>query len=393
MTTNDLLCGAPHSFAVRLLNGPLCGCEYQLSTPRTLFLVCDTEALMPAEAPADLPADSLYIPLASGGINFEIVLTSEHKAQLTLRELGSNAAPEHNIVFNEPFNVGSLMLAVRPTQEPWANAVLSYPTAEPTPTRTVPLRNKTAIVIFIGLLLILLAAGYYWQQHSQQRQSRELASLLGNEATRFQVIPGRNGLLYVSANNERDRSWATQVLARGDYSDPATVISPQQENERIARWLANNHPDLAYYRLQLDNPRQPQLWISRQRTRLNDTQQQTLLKQLTEQLPYADQLLLQMVDDNLAVSSAENGLIRQALPYSRSDRSGNVTFLIEGALNDGELLRAQGFVEDYYRQWGTRYVQFAIELKDDWLKGKSFKYGAQGYVKMTPGHWYFPKPL
>ena len=46
-----------------------------------------------------------------------------------------------------------------------------------------------------------------------------------------------------------------------------------------------------------------------------------------------------------------------------------------------------------YLQWGDRYVHFAIELKDDWMKGKSFQYGADGYIKMTPSSWYFPKPL
>ena len=87
------------------------------------------------------------------------------------------------------------------------------------------------------------------------------------------------------------------------------------------------------------------------------------------------------------------GLARQALPFRRHNHPDSVTFVIEGSLDDGELQRARQFVDGYYRQWGSRYVQFATELKDDWLKGKSFKYGNQGYVKMETGHWYFPKPL
>ncbi|MDI8799794.1 hypothetical protein MJM59_28450, partial [Salmonella enterica subsp. enterica serovar Montevideo] len=42
--------------------------------------------------------------------------------------------------------------------------------------------------------------------------------------------------------------------------------------------------------------------------------------------------------------------------------------------DDVEILRARQFVDSYYRTWGGRYVQFAIELKDDWLKGRSFQY-------------------
>lgn len=50
-------------------------------------------------------------------------------------------------------------------------------------------------------------------------------------------------------------------------------------------------------------------------------------------------------------------------------------------MDDGEILRTRQFINEYTQKWGSNYVQFAIELKDDWLKGRSFLYGSDGYIK------------
>ncbi len=91
-------------------------------------------------------------------------------------------------------------------------------------------------------------------------------------------------------------------------------------------------------------------------------------------MPYADSVNITLMDDVTAAGQAEAGLKQQALPYSRRNHKGrNVCY--SGALDDVEILRARQFVDSYYRTWGGRYVQFAIELKDDWLKGAHFSTG------------------
>jgi hypothetical protein len=54
------------------------------------------------------------------------------------------------------------------------------------------------------------------------------------------------------------------------------------------------------------------------------------------------------------------------------------------------LQKIRGFVETFYRQWGTHYVHYLVEMEDDLRKGKSFEYGAMGsYIKTAPSHWDF----
>lgn len=383
-----------HNIVIRLLNSPLCGCEFLLSPGRTLFVVGERSSFVSHDNIAELPGDTLFVPLEQGGVNFEVVFNASSPEDISLRELpgGENNASEHKVIFNQVIHVGALALAMRPEYLSWSPEVLANPKAKlPEESKPRPRYAPTLIALAIAALL-LLAGGYlFWS--SPQQQANELSMLLGNENQRFQVLPGRDKILYVVANNERDTAWAQQVIARGENSDPAKVLSPERENERLARWLADNYPTLAYYRLQLGDPRQPQLWISRQRSTMTTDGLQTLNHRLMALLPYTNRIDIIPIDDATAVRQAEAELKRQALPYSRSDQTEGVTFVIQGALDDGELLRARHLVNNYYRQWGGRYVQFAIELKDDWLKGRSFQYGDQGYVKMSPGHWYFPKPL
>ena len=63
--------------------------------------------------------------------------------------------------------------------------------------------------------------------------------------------------------------------------------------------------------------------------------------------------------------------------------------MIEGELNDGELVRIQSFIDDFYHQWGKQYIRFNVALKQNDLKDKSFSYGDFNYTKSGPGNWIF----
>ncbi|KWA80417.1 type III secretion system protein PrgH [Burkholderia ubonensis] len=393
MVAEDSTPSIENRIVIRLLNSPLRGCEFLLPSGRTLFLVGPGSKLAAPDQLPELPVDTLHVPLEEGGVNFELLIDETDLERVTLRELSDGVLEGRPAPLNLPLRVGELALALRPEHLPWSLEVLGYPdsksTANPIPTR----RHPWVAISLVSLALILLAGGSYWLWSSPQRQASELNALLGRDSQRFQVLPGRDDVFYVAAANERDSAWARQVIARGDYNRPAQVINPTQENERVASWLADHYPNLAYYRLQFDNMRRPQLWVSRQRAAMSGSARQQLAHSLTAIMPYAERVDIIGLDDATAAHQAEAGLKRQALSFTRSDHADGVTFVIQGALDDGELLRVRRFVDVYYQQWGGRYVQFAVELKDDWLRGRSFRYGDQGYVKMSPGHWYFPKPL
>ncbi|PJG60487.1 PrgH/EprH family type III secretion apparatus protein [Aeromonas cavernicola] len=383
-----------HNLVIRLLNGPLCGCEFLLFSGRTLFVVRNPSQVASPEVTAELPPDTLFIPLEHGGINFELRFENSDSAAIFLRELSadSNTCKEHSASLNKVLQIGELIFALRLENQAWSSEILAYPNSTPKITRSTRRRSISA-VIALALITGAVVIALFGVWSTPQKQANELDLLLSNDNQRFQVLFGRNKTLYVAASNERDVSWAQQVIARGENKKTAQVISSERENARMTRWLADNYPDLAYYRLQMDNPKLPQLWISRQRAALSDAERQRLSQRLLSQFPYADQISVIEIDDATVIRQAETELKRQALPYTRQDHVGGVTFVVQGALDDGELLRARQLVEEYYRRWGGRYVQFAIELKDDWLRGRSYQYGEQGYIKMSPAHWYFPKPL
>ena len=235
---------------------------------KTLFLVGPSAALADAGQLPELPADTLFIPLEQGGVNFEVLIDRADPGRVTLRELADTASAEREAEFNRPLRVGALELALRPEHLAWSPEVLGHGLAAPATEKKPARRHAVGAVALAVVAALLLAGGGYWLWNTPQRQASELNALLGRDSQRFQVLPGRDGVFYVAAANERDSAWARQVLARGDYGRPARVLSPQQENERMGRWLADHYPHLPYYRLQLDNPRRPQLWVSQQRAAL-----------------------------------------------------------------------------------------------------------------------------
>ncbi|WP_164521434.1 PrgH/EprH family type III secretion apparatus protein [Iodobacter ciconiae] len=382
----------PPIIVIRLLNSILRGCEFELPTGKTLFIVGNEDELLPQHH--SLPENTIFVPMKDGGINFEIQAEDAQPGTITLYELAADTpAKEIHQPFNTVSHIGKLTIAIRRIEESWSEEIINYQQEIPAPaSHSIKQRGFRPLLIAVTTALLIGTALFFYNQNIARQHITHLSDVLGDQTGKYQIHAGQDNRLYIIANNERDASWARQALIHSDFSQPTRVISLQDEARRIRHWLAENEPGLSYHRLQIDNPLLPRLLISLERSNSDPKNHQQLSKKLKAELPYAGDIEIVPTSDHYIAQQAQAGLERLAAPFTRINNPDSVTFVIQGALADSELQNIRTFVDDYYRQWDGRYVQFAIELKDDWLKGKSFTFGNQGYVKMAPQHWYFPPP-
>lgn len=380
---------------LRLLNSSLRGCEFHLPAGKTLFLVKAESDIVSLSGMPDLPEDAIYIPLAEGGINFEVV-ASENATSVTIRALAVDNAKEIDCAFQSVCKVGTLEFAIKPLSDPWGKQVLNYdkqPSAPPRPVAAPIVKSNFSlkwIGAIVALGLALLAASQWWMG-SSKAQVDELSTVLSGSVEKLQILSGRDGVFYVFANSDRDASWAKQTLIRNGSSKPVRVSTYREEAQRVTRQLELDSPLFAYYVLRLEKPEQPKLYFSYERVSLNAAGRDALVKKMMQWMPYVNKVEMIPIADADIVHQAKSGLDGLGIAYTQINRPSAVVFLIEGALEDAELQKARTFVEGFYRQWGDNYVQFSITLKDDPLKDKSFSFGSGGYVKLAPSHWYFPK--
>ena len=379
-------------YVIRILNGPLMGCEYPLQAGKILFIVGKHSAVAEEGFFPVFPDDTVYIPLEQGGVNFEITTDNNNPSdkRIALHELRDTGRHTRYVDCNTPVRVGELVIAVRARDEVWSTAILLYPE-----NRDGKKGKKRRGYLVPGLCLLALAvviSGAIRLWNTPQHRTAELNALLGDEQHRFKILPGKNHLYYIFARNEQDRLWARQVAVREGYGDSALVIDADTENKRIATWFDSHYPTLAYYRLHLDNPEKPRLWVSRQRTDLNASLHKHLTENLMALLPYARTVDIVPVSDETALSQAEEGLKHRNIPFYRKGTGTNLTFMISGELNDTEIFRAREFIKQYNQKWGERYVQFGIELINDRSKENSFLYGKYMYMKDAPDVWSFINP-
>ncbi|WP_030127899.1 PrgH/EprH family type III secretion apparatus protein [Pseudomonas sp. QTF5] len=374
---------------LRILNGPLQGCEFPLSEPRTLFIVAPVDLLGKGSGAISVPPDAIYVPLDQGGCNFEVLLDESVQDGATLRLLDQPSDTRH-CPFQRSEQVGALCIGLRPHDQPWAPEPLEIqaPTSFQLATRTWR-RTPPAKWLGGGLALCLLLTTVGILSIPEPTPETDIRTLINGTSADVDVVHGRDDTVYVFASSERDAGWSRQVLMRNNLL-PGKVLVKDQERRRLEKLLVDHEPQLAWHSLDLKDPAQPRLLLSAQRNLLTPPLQSKLSDVLLEAAPYAREVAVQMQDDNLLADLAQEGLQRLSLRFKRDEHGDSVTFSIEGNLQDAELTAARQYIDGFTRQWGDRYVHFAIELKDDLLKGKSFQIGPQGYIKMTSSSWHFP---
>nr|WP_269137510.1 PrgH/EprH family type III secretion apparatus protein [Pseudomonas sp. PGPR40] len=377
------------SCVLRILNGPLQGCEFPLGDTTTLFVVGAVDLLGEGALTASVPADAIFVPLEEGGCNFEVLANQGTPNGLPLRLLNESAELRH-CAFQVRVQIGGLQIALRPEDQSWAPELLdqqhsaAFEDADVEGWRA-PLTRWIAGALVLVALVTTVAI---WSVPGSAPET-DVRMLIAGASAEAKVLSGRDNAIYVFVDTERDAGWSRQVLMRHNTLS-GKVLVMDQERRRLEQLLVDHDPQLAWHSLDLKDPLIPRLLLSTQRNLLTPQKQTELLDALLAAAPYAHDIGVQMQDDSLLADLAQEGLQRLSLTFSRIEHEDSVTFAVAGNLQDSELAAARRYVDNFYRQWGDRYVSFTVELKDDALKDKSFQTGPQGYIKMTSSSWHFP---
>ena len=143
--------------------------------------------------------------------------------------------------------------------------------------------------------------------------------------------------------------WVKQALEKNQPGKPVRVINPDDESIRIFSWLADNFPDLQYFKLQLLDASNLRLTVSKQRNAITQQLIDNLIKGLLQTMPYASNISIAVLDDNVLESQAI------------------------------ETLSAIGL----------SYVRFNVNLKNQDTNNSSFSYGDNRFEKSQGSNWTF----
>ena len=204
---------------LRVFNGPLQGCEFNLAQYVNFFLVGPEARFCAVEHVPSVPQDAVYIPLDAGGCNFEVLLDDNAHSGCQLRVFGPLGVEERTLAFQALENIEGLQIAVRPADESWLPELLLPITPAPhlPDSGRVPGSRNQQLGVGLALLLALGGAVFAWQVSRPSPVSSVEALIRGADAE-MTVLYGRDRAVYVFADTERQAGWGRQVLVRNGYS-------------------------------------------------------------------------------------------------------------------------------------------------------------------------------
>ncbi len=395
----------PAVYTARILSGMMFGAEFELPAGRIRFVVGGE----PAFDSHDEEVETLYLPGDATPQTIELELPDPAGAladQFVFRLAAAQESIEESGVLNRPMRAGDLHFAVRRLEEGWSPAVLDIqqPPArrrevEPVlPSLELPQPKRRSYLNWVlgGVLVVGVLAGIgrmvWLSSHVDgDQQVRAVSQMIQGAAHPCLVRMTADHQVYVLTATEADADWVRQALTRAGKLEGVTVASRSDEVRRIGHLL--DERNLAWFALRMDDPLHPVLLISKDRAAVDAASLLQWKSWLKVRMPYAESVAVEVHGDEELMSIARSGLTRLAIPFDEVRHEGSLTFVTRGDLDDVTLAHLQRFSDQFYQQWGARFVHFSVELHEDWLKGKSYQYGSNGYVKMSPQNWYFPAPL
>lgn len=390
------------SIDIKLINTILSGCEYTIDKDN-LFIIVNQKWLATKESLA-MPKHGILIPTAKDNpCNFSITFPENHETDFKIViHHSDDTEPNEEIVlhFNQIYSIGNVKFIAKRTDQTWNASPEESSDDESgligrlTIAKKFPLLRKLQKKYLPYLLLILISAGlvvFGWYSYTEpQRRTQNLAELF-QKNEKIEVLLGIDNKVYILAQDSKSLRLAQDILNNNPSESPALIKfkNVAKEKNEIAFWLTKNWPDVKWNAFNLDNMSQPILFLSQQRAKpFTATSKQRFLSEFNTKVPYAKNLSFSFMDDALLVSQAKHGLEQLNIHYQLELNPSYGAFIIQGELDDSDLLRLKQFISDFYQKWGDNYIKFVITLNRDFLKNYSFKNGEQNYIKMSNNHWY-----
>ncbi|HFV4508107.1 TPA: PrgH/EprH family type III secretion apparatus protein [Escherichia coli] len=383
--SQDLL----ESYAIRLLSGPLNGCEYEILNGRVLVIVGNDVSLGRSDSFSELPENTIVIPYGELTGSFEVIITTDPDLVVTIRELTAQEPEDRTLTLNQQIEVLGLKFAVKVKNEVWQYSIPGIVENNITSTRQHFFRSTLFKYVTLFFLFAIIFIVFYIVNASNDPQLRHIDKILVNKNRNYEILYGRDHVIYINTNSLDEAVWVKQALEKNQPGKPVRVINPDDESIRIFSWLADNFPDLQYFKLQLLDASNPRLTVSKQRNAITQQLIDNLIKGLLQTMPYASNISIAVLDDNVLESQAIETLSAIGLSYEKYKTANNVYFNIIGTLSDSELNKINNYVDEYYKQWGKQYVRFNVNLKNQDTNNSSFSYGDNRFEKSQGSKWTF----
>ncbi|WP_175919817.1 PrgH/EprH family type III secretion apparatus protein [Burkholderia pyrrocinia] len=406
---------------LRILFGPLFGSDIAISQAEIFFCVGEhvVDARQSANAEnrvdhfLDRAVDTLYIPHRKGSPNFRLRfpeqtelatqnagIGADTQGDFEVDFLAANGCVTQHAAFNTVCRTGDVAFAVKRQDEAWADSVLHYaPHASHPQAADVAGEpggadeRASCFALMLGALLVVgvaLAALAYWQvqRYVGTQKLAIVNGVLAGAPARNAILQGDDGRIYALSASQDGAEWDREALLKAGLPEHVEVEVIGAELQRIEGRL--DEAGIDFVTVRLDAPERPELIVV---DGLPVAARERAIRELRRAAPYVRDVRVSDASLGAIEQEARNALDKVGARYRLLARRGGATFEVATSFGDEKLAALQNLMRSFGHKWGTRRVDFKIALRTDWLKGKSYREGGDGYVLLDHASWYFPQPL
>ncbi|CAO96956.1 PrgH/EprH family type III secretion apparatus protein [Erwinia tasmaniensis] len=400
------------NFTLKVLFGPMFGCELHLTDEDYFFIISSKNSLLPVKPDSPLEHahsthythNTLYIPCDYPAPNILLRLSSlfhnERGSVVGIEIYDSSEISITEIYENEVFVHGNILFAFKHSQEKWSEEIIGFKSQNTainknslncyTGASRKNFRSITfSLPIIMITLLVLVLIYLYNHFNNNQNQKEILNQIVSSTLTPIAIVRSRDEqTIFVLVSQKHEMEWLKKkILIQVEKSRIIPLWIAQQKKTIVSQLI-----QLGYPVLQLDYslPLHPVITVHE---KLNKNKEDSLKSVVLEKIPYAIDTEVLFKSKEMLLAEARKGLVNLNIQFRQIEAGAGYSLIIRDAPSDLILHRLGEFIDSFQHKWGTEIINFSINQEEDWLFNKSYIDSKDGYLFLTPRHWYLPLHL